>query len=123
MMNTVLKIIQIIMSLGLLNVWILRFSKMTPYRGGNSQSIKDEFMAYWLPNWFCYFIGFLKISSALLLIAGLWFSKLVLPVAILVNVLMAGAILMHLKIRDPLKKSFPAFLMLILSFIICVNLI
>lgn len=123
MMNTLLKIIQIIMSLGLLNVWILRFSKITPYRGGNSKSLKDEFSAYGLPSWFCYFIGFLKIGSALVLIAGLWFSKLVLPAAILVNLLMLGAILMHFKIRDPLIKSLPAFMMLVLSLIICVNLI
>lgn len=123
MMNMLIKIIQIIMSLGLLNVWILRFGQNTPYRGGNSKSIKDEFKAYGLPTWFCYFIGFLKIGSALLLLAGLWFTNLVLPVAILVNLLMAGAIIMHLKIRDPLIKSLPAFIMLVLSCLVCASLI
>jgi cell shape-determining protein MreD len=36
-------------------------------------------------------------------------------------VLMIGAILMHVKIGDPLKKSLPAFLMLVLSFSTCVT--
>ena len=112
---TIANILQVIMAGGLINVWLLRFNKHTPFRGGSSKSIIEEFATYGLPAWFSYVVGALKISSAILLIAGIWLPQLVLPVSSLVSSLMVGAILMHLKIRDPLIKSLPALLMLILG--------
>lgn len=113
-MSTVLIVLQVIVAAGLLNVWLLRFNRATPYRGGSSKSLKDEFASYGLPAWFSYFIGFLKVCSAILLILGIWNTQVVFPTALLVTCLMLGAILMHFKIRDPLIKSLPAFLMLIM---------
>ena len=112
---TIANILQVIMAGGLINVWLLRFNKHTPFRGGSSKSIIEEFATYGLPAWFSYLVGALKISSAILLIAGIWVPQLVLPVSSLVSSLMVGAILMHLKIRDPLIKSLPALLMLIIG--------
>ena len=112
---TIANILQVIMAGGLINVWLLRFNKHTPFRGGSSKSIIEEFASYGLPAWFSYLVGALKISSAILLMAGIWVPQLVLPVSSLVSSLMVGAILMHLKIRDPLIKSLPALLMLILG--------
>ena len=112
---TIANILQVIMAGGLINVWLLRFNKHTPFRGGSSKSIIEEFATYGLPAWFSYLVGALKISSAILLIAGIWLPQLVLPVSSLVSSLMVGAILMHLKIRDPLIKSLPALLMLIIG--------
>ena len=43
---------------------------------------------------------------------------LVLPAAIVVAMLMAGALAMHLKVGDPFKKSLPALSVLILCAII-----
>ena len=120
---TISNILQVIMACGLLNVWLLRFNKHTPFRGGSSKSLKEEFASYGLPSWFSYFIGALKVSSAILFIAGIWVKELILPVSILVSSLMVGAILMHLKIRDPLLKSLPALLMLIMGLsVILLNL-
>ena len=120
---TISNILQVIMACGLLNVWLLRFNKNTPFRGGSSKSLKEEFASYGLPSWFSYFIGALKVSSAILFIAGIWVKELILPVSILVSSLMVGAILMHLKIRDPLLKSLPALLMLIMGLsVILLNL-
>ena len=115
---TISNILQVIMALGLLNVWLLRYSKKTPYRGGSSKSLKEEFLSYGLPAWFSYFVGTLKVCSALLLIAGIWIPYIVLPVSILISVLMLGAVAMHLKIHDPLIKIFPAIMMLLLGVII-----
>ena len=112
-MNTILIVLQVIVAAGLLNVWLLRFNRATPYRGGNSKSLKDEFTSYGLPAWFSYFIGVLKVGSAILLILGIWNFQVIFPTALLVTCLMVGAILMHFKIRDPLIKSLPAFMMLI----------
>jgi hypothetical protein len=111
----VMVILQIICALALLNVWILRNKKITNYRGGNAKNLKEEFQAYGLPVWIYYLVGFLKISSACLLIAGIWLPILVLPIACLILILMLGALTMHIKVHDPLLKSVPAILMLIIS--------
>jgi hypothetical protein len=117
-MSTVILALQIIVALGLLNVWLLRFSKNTKYRGGKATNLKEEFTAYGLPTWFMYLIGALKISSALALLAGIWLSSLVVPAAILVVVLMLGALMMHVKVKDPMIKSMPAALMLTMGLVI-----
>ncbi|MEO5894756.1 MAG: DoxX family protein, partial [Vicinamibacterales bacterium] len=108
-------------ALGLLNVWLLRFEQSTAYRGGNARSMREEFAAYGLPGWFTFVVGTLKIGSALGLIAGLWLPVLVFPAALMIAFLMLGALAMHLKIRDPLKKSIPALVMLALSIAICLG--
>ena len=120
-MNMIISILQIVAALGLLNVWLLRFQRSTAYRGGNAQSMREEFAIYGLPEWCVYVIGTLKVGSALCLIAGLWLPFLVFPSAVLIALLMLGALAMHLKIRDPLKKSVPALVMLALSVSICLG--
>ena len=120
-MNIVTSILQIAAALGLLNVWLLRFQQSTPYRGGNARSMREEFAIYGLPGWFAYVIGTLKVGSALCLIAGLWLRFLVFPAALLIAILMLGALAMHLKVRDPLRKSMPALVMLALSIAICLG--
>lgn len=117
-MGTILAICQIVAALGLLNVWLLRSSQATPYRGGEARSMREEFQAYGLPAWFTWVIGALKIGVAVSFIAGLWISALVLPAALLLSVLMLGALAMHVKVHDPLKKSLPAVGMLTLALII-----
>lgn len=42
-MDTFQIILQIIAALGLLNVWVLRISKKTPYRGKGAASMRREF--------------------------------------------------------------------------------
>ena len=118
-MEYITKLLQIVVAFGLLNVWLIRSNKQTAFRGANASSLKDEFIAYGLPVWYYYTIGFIKILSALLLLLGLWFPALVLPTACIVTVLMLGAITMHLKVGDPFKKAIPALIMLLLSLGIC----
>lgn len=113
--------LQLIVAFGLLNVWLMRCNKKTTYRGSNAPSLKDEFAAYGLPLWSFYVIGFMKVSLALLLLLGLWIPFLVFPAALAVSLLMVGAICMHLKVKDPLKKSLPALMMLLFSIVICIG--
>jgi hypothetical protein len=117
-MKTLVQIGQIIVGCGLLNVWLMRFNKPTAYRGGTSANMLGEFAAYGLPAWSCYLVGFLKVASAFALLAGLLYPQLVLPAAIIVTVLMLGAVAMHAKVGDPLKKSVPALAVLVLCVII-----
>ena len=113
-MHIVAIVIQLVIALGLLNVWLVRQSRPTPYRGGDAATIKGEFLAYGLPGWTVYAVGFLKIVSALALIVGIWLPLLVFPALVVIGVLMLGAIVMHFRIGDPLNKSVPALIMLVL---------
>ena len=107
--------IQVIIAISIFNVWLVRFGKSTSWRGGDADNMKEEFEAYGLPEWFMKVVGFLKITFAVMLLAGIFYPMLVNPAAIGMAVLMAGAVSMHIKVKDPLKKSFPAFTFLVLS--------
>lgn len=117
-MRTIVVICQVVAALGLLNVWLLRSSQATPYRGGEARSMREEFQAYGLPAWFTWVIGALKIGVAVCFLAGIWIPALVLPAALVLCVLMLGALAMHVKVHDPLKKSLPALGMLTLALVI-----
>ena len=105
-------VLQVIAGLGLINVWLVRPRSATAFRGGSSQTLREEFAAYGLPDWCFYAVGASKIVSAVMLIVGIWVPQLVLPAALVIAVLMIGALAMHAKVKDPLTKSVPAFLML-----------
>lgn len=106
--------LQLIVALGLLNVWLLRFNQKTAYRGGSAASMKEEFSTYGLPPAMLYIVGGLKILGAFALIIGIWVSQLIVPAASIIAILMIGALAMHLKVQDPPKKSLPAASVLLL---------
>lgn len=106
--------LQVILALGLLNVWVVRARSSTAYRGGTARSLKEEFAVYGLPEWTFYLVGGLKILAAVLLIIGIWVPGLVRPAAAVVAALMVGALAMHAKVKDPLSKSLPALSVLLL---------
>ncbi len=112
--SAVSTILQIIVALGLLNVWLVRARASTAYRGGSAQSLKEEFATYGLPEWTFYVVGALKIVSAVLLIVGIWVPALIRPPALIVAVLMVGALAMHAKAKDSPTKFLPALLMLLM---------
>ena len=107
-MTTLLMILQLIIAIGLINVWLFRFNKATDYRGGNATNMKEEFIAYGLPVWLMYFVGTLKVLIALMLIISFWIEQLLLYNLIALALLMIAAVLMHVKVKDPIKKSYPA---------------
>jgi hypothetical protein len=108
--------LQVIVALGLLNVWLVRAKASTAYRGGSAQSLKEEFATYGLPDWTFYVVGILKVGSAVLLLLGIWVKSpdLVRLPALVVAGLMVGALAMHAKVKDPLTKSLPALAMLLM---------
>ena len=107
-------LLQIIAGLGILNVWLLRFSQDTEYRGGKASSMSEEFVVYGLPPVAVYIVGFSKLVSAIGLLAGIFIPSLVVPSTVLLAALMIGAVGMHLRVKDPFKKYIPALTMLIL---------
>ena len=110
--------LQVIVGLSILNVWLVQNKKATRWRGGDASTIVEEFQAYGLPLWSVNVIGAAKVILALLLVAGIWYPMLQLPAAVGLAILLTGSIIMHFKIGDPLIKSFPAALFLVMCLII-----
>jgi hypothetical protein len=112
---SVVSILQLVVGLGLLNVWLVRSRSVTAYRGGTATSLREEFAVYGLPYPVFVLVGILKVASGVVLIAGVWLELPVQLAAGVVAALMVGALAMHVKVRDPLKKAVPATLMLVMS--------
>lgn len=109
---TIQTALQLVVGLGLLNVWLVRSKSATAYRGGDAATLKQEFAAYGLPDILFVIVGALKVGAGLVLIAGVWIPLPVDAAAGVVAALMVGAIAMHIKVSDPIMKSLPAALML-----------
>ena len=105
--------LKIIVGLSLLNVWLLQYNKPSRWRGGDAKTMMQEFETYGLGNTLCYLVGFLKVSFSVVLIASIKYPSLELVAASVLGVLLTGSILMHIKIKDALVKSFPAALFLL----------
>lgn len=114
-MDTVQIVLQIIVALGLVNVWILRGRKKTHFRGKGAASLRGEFAAYGLPPWSLWVTGVLKLGVAGALVAGIWIPALVQPAALVLIFLMLGAVGMHLKVKDPFTAMIPALTMLLMA--------
>ena len=72
------------------------------------KTAKEEFLAYGLPIWSMYLVGGLKVAIAVMLIISIWVEELLVYNLILLAILMIAAVFMHVKVKDPLKKSYPA---------------
>jgi len=100
--------LHLVVAVGILNVWLLRPNKATPYRGGNAKTMREEFAAYGLPFWFMCVVGVVKVGLAIALLAAIWIPAMSQPAAIGLGLLMLGALAMHLKVKDPMVKALPS---------------
>jgi hypothetical protein len=116
--NYVIIAIKIVIFISIINVWFFRYGRPTPWRAGKATSMKDEFKAYGLSETMMYLVGGLKVLFAFLLVLSIWYEIFAIPAAAGMGIMMLGAIIMHIKVKDPLKKSFPAFSFLVLSSVI-----
>jgi hypothetical protein len=111
---SILSLLQLLVGLGLLNVWLLRARRATDYRGGEAKTLREEFQAYGLPDSVFYVVGGLKIASGLALVVGIWVDLPIRVAAGIVALLMVGALVMHVKVGDPPLRSVPAALMFLM---------
>ena len=108
--------------LGIFYAWTIGFNRESKYRPGRAKNMKDEFIVYGLPFWFMYTIGAVKLILSTLLIFGFFYPFLLKPVAAALCVVMAGAVLMHLKIReDKLIKALPSYYIFCSSFFLLID--
>ncbi len=116
-MKLLSKILSVIVGLTVINVWLFRSGKSTSYRGGDANSLMEEFIVYGLGDYFLT-IGIIKVGLAILLILSLYFQKLRLISASGIGIMMLVAIYMHFSVGDELIKSMPALVMLLSCLII-----
>ena len=120
-MNDLLLISQLVIALGIVNVWLFRASKPTNYRGGAAQNMAEEFRVYGLSTTCMKIVRAFKLLFAGLLVIGFWWPMLTLVGALGMASLMAAAVFMHMKVRDPVRKSLPAASLLVLSILVAVG--
>ena len=114
-MKVIGKVAQTAAALWILNVWFLRFNKDTGYRGGDATNMKEEFAEYGMSERTMYAVGATKVGLATLMLVGHRVPKLVRPASAGLATLMLGAIGMHVKVGDPIKRALPAISVFTLS--------
>jgi len=119
-MSIVGRIAQTAAAVWILNVWFNRFDKDTGYRGGDATNMKEEFAEYGLSETTMYAVGAAKISLAGLLLVGHLEPRVTRPAALGLGAFMLGAIAMHIKVGDQVKRYLPALSVLTLSTIAAV---
>jgi hypothetical protein len=111
-MNNLALIAQLIVAVSIVIVWVFRFD-----------NIVKEFKQYGLSDLTRTMVGSTKIVLATLLVAGIWYSSLVLIPAIIMAFLMLSAQYFHFKVKNPWQKRMPSLFLLLLSvFIALVSL-
>jgi len=119
MMDTLVMTLQIIIAIVIFAVWIFRPNLDTNYRAGDAKNIVEEFAVYGLPKWSVYVVGATKLTLALALIVGIWYTQLAQYAVMGMGILMVGALICHLKTRDdPLSRAAPASIMLVMCFLV-----
>ena len=95
---------QIIIAVSVINVWVFRFD-----------NIVKEFEQYGLSDIIRNIVGATKISLSTLLIVGVFYNEVVLASSLSMAFLMVCAQIAHIKVKNPLIKYVPSFILLILS--------
>ena len=107
-MNLIGRIARTLAALWILNVWFNRFNKDTGYRGGDATNMKEEFEEYGLSEGTMYAVGAAKVGLAGTMLVGHAVPRVVRPASIGLAVFMLGAIGMHVKVGDEVKRYLPA---------------
>ena len=103
-MENIAILAQLIIAISIIVVWVFRFD-----------NIVIEFKQYDLSDLIRSMVGASKIALATLLVVGIFYEEVVFISALLMAFLMVCAQIAHIKVKNPLSKYIPSFLLLILS--------
>lgn len=103
-MENIAILAQLIIAIAILIVWVFRFD-----------NIVVEFKQYDLSDLIRSMVGASKIALATLLVVGIFYKEVVFISALLMAFMMVCAQIAHVKVKNPLSKYIPSFLLLILS--------
>ena len=65
-------VLKLIIALSLLNVWVVRFDKESPFRGADSNSMIEEFKFTDFLKYLCILLVFTKFFSLFLIFSLFW---------------------------------------------------
>lgn len=95
---------QLIIAASIIYVWVFRFD-----------NIIVEFKQYHLSDLVRSAVGAAKIILATLIVAGIWYPALVFIPSLFMSLLMLSAQYFHFKVKNPVNKYIPSFILLLLS--------
>jgi hypothetical protein len=110
----IIVVLKIIVGVSIINVWLIQPNKPTKWRGGDA-TIVEEFSVYGLSKIFYKLVFVVKVGLAILLLLSIKYDFLTLYSSLGLAALLSGSIVMHFKVKDPLMKSFPAILFMIMN--------
>ena len=108
--ESIIDALKIIAAVAVFFVWVVRYA-----------NIKKEFEKFGFPSLFRDMIGILKISFTVMLQS--LNEQIVLLGAFGIVFLMSGAILTHIKVKNPVKEMLPAIAMISIGLIILYSLL
>jgi hypothetical protein len=106
-METISILAQLVVSISVVIVWVFRYD-----------NIVVEFKHYGLSSLVRNVVGASKIALATVLILGIWYLEFLIPASLLMAFLMLGAQYYHVKVKNPVMKFIPSFVLLILCLFI-----
>ncbi len=89
------------------------FSGVSKIAGAKMQV--DTFTHLGLPQWFRVATGFIALAGVVGLIIGFWNEGILATAALWLACIMLGAVLFHIRSKDPIAKVFPAAMLMILA--------
>lgn len=95
---------QLIVSISVFIVWTFRY-----------ENVEREFKEFGYSNLLRNIVGALKISSSTLLIAGIWYTDLIIFGSISMSFFMLCAQISHFKVNNPIIKFMPSLIFLLMS--------
>ncbi len=108
-MNALAIVAQLIIAASIIYVWVFRFD-----------NIIVEFKQYELSDLVRSAVGAAKIALATLIVVGIWYPSLVFIPSLMMGFLMLSAQYFHFKVKNPLTKHIPSFLLLLLCIFLLV---
>jgi len=103
-MENIAILAQLIIAISIVVVWVFSFD-----------NIVMEFKQYGLSPLIRSMVGASKIALSTLLVVGIFYKEVVFISALLMAFLMICAQIAHIKVKNPLTKYIPSFLLLIMS--------
>ncbi len=106
-MHALVVFLQVFVAASIFFVWGVRYA-----------NIIEEFKQYRLPDWLRDFVGILKVTFATCLLVGIGRPRGAIVGGVGIALLMAAALVTHLRVKNPLLKILPSATLLVLALVI-----
>lgn len=85
-----------------------------------AQQMVEMFEHFKYPRWFMYFTGVVEVTGALGVLAGIFVPVLALLGGLLLAATMTGALITHVRVKDPVSMMVPPAILLVLAIAVIV---